>query len=87
MAKRFHKSGSGSYEGADSRNRQEASDFNMMRLDSSSVANMPQEVVYKAWPKAGSYSDYGLNDTIGGINSQMNQDGSKMKSHLQKGKY
>jgi len=87
MAKRFHKSGSGAYEGMDSRRSQESADFNMMGLDSSSVANMPQNVVYKAWPSAGNYSDYGLNDTIGGVNKQMNEDGAKMKKHLQPGKY
>jgi len=53
----------------------------------SSVANLPQEVSYKPWPKAGNYEDFGLNDTISGIDEQMNADGAKMKKHLQAGKY
>ena len=87
MAKRYHKAGSGEYEGPDSRRKQEAKDFNMFHLNSDEVANMPQQVMYKPWPKAGHYSDYGLDDTIGGIDKQMDEDGETMRRHLQKGKY
>ena len=52
-----------------------------------SVANLPQYSVYKAWPKGGYYEDFGLDDTIKGVNDQMNEDGAKMKRFLQMGKY
>lgn len=55
--------------------------------DKSSIANLPQNASYKPWPKAGSYEDYGLDDTISGINDQMNSDGAKMKKQIQPGKY
>jgi len=55
--------------------------------DRSSVANLPQNASYKPWPKAGSYEDFGLDDTISGINDQMNEDGAKMKKQIQPGKY
>lgn len=55
--------------------------------DRSAVANLPQKESYKPWPKGGSYEEFGLEDTISGINDQMNEDGAKMKKHLQAGKY
>ena len=55
--------------------------------DRSSVANLPQNVSYRPWPKSGNYEDYGLNDTISGIDDQMDQDGAIMKKHIQPGKY
>lgn len=58
-----------------------------IRENKSSVANMPQEVSYKPWPKGGHYEDYYLDDTISGIDKQMDEDGAKMKKHLQPGKY
>ena len=67
--------------------KKEEADFSMMGMDRSSVANMPQQVVYKDWPKSGHYAEYHLDDTIRGINKQEDEDGSKMKKHLQKGKY
>jgi hypothetical protein len=53
----------------------------------SSIANLPQSEAYRPWPKSGNYEDYGLDDTISGIDSQMNEDGAKMKRHIQPGKY
>jgi len=55
--------------------------------DKSSIANLPQNASYKPWPKAGSYEDYDLDDTIKGIDMQMDEDGAKMKKHIQPGKY
>jgi len=79
MAKRHYSS--------DPRRVQEARDSGMLSSDYSATANMPQQVKYHAWPKADSYHDYGLNDTIRGIDSQMSQDNKKMEKHLQPGKY
>lgn len=59
-----------------------------MRESKSSVANMPQEVSYKPWPKASAYdNDPYLDDSIMGINEQQSADHSKMKKHLNVHKY
>lgn len=84
MAKKFY---SGDYAGMDSRRAMEDRDFNMIREDKSACANLPQEVKYHAWPKAGSYANYGVGDTITSIDNQMDEDGSKMRKHLQPDKY
>ena len=82
--KRFY---SGDYAGSGMRREQEARDFSMISENKSAVANMPQEVVYKAWPKAGHYASYDLDDTIRGIDEQMNGDGAGMKRHKSRSKY
>ncbi len=80
--KRFY--ASEDYAGVDSRRRMENRDFNMISEDHSSFANLPQQVIYKEYPKT-EYFSYDLNDNINGIDNQMNDDvrGSKKKS----GKY
>lgn len=75
------------YAGRDNRRAMEARDFNMISEDRSAPANLPQQVVMKDWPKARHYSDYGLDDTIGGIDEQMDKDNRKMEKHLQPEKY
>lgn len=61
--------------------REEARDFSMLSEDRSAPANMPQDVKYHAWPKAGHYADYSLDDTIRGINEQQDEDGRAMERH------
>lgn len=79
MKKRHYSSG------ADRQERvEEASEI---RENKSDVANLPQNVSYKPWPKSGEYADYFLDDTISGIDRQLDEDGAKMKKHLQPGKY
>lgn len=82
--KKFH----GSYEGMSERRSQEMQDSAMIHEDRSAVANMPQNVIYKAYPKP-SYgmADSGLNDTISGIDKQMSQDESGAKKHKSSRKY
>lgn len=79
--------GAGSYEGLESARNTERRDSMMISEDRSAVANMPQNVIYKAWPKAGQYANYNLNDTISGINAQMDEDGRKMRSNKGGNKY
>ncbi len=79
MAKRYN---SGYYEGPDSRKRQEREDGGMLSEDHSAMANMPQEVIMKMYPKENDYTPEGLDDTISGIDRQKNMDYSKMKEHL-----
>jgi len=54
--------------------REEAKDFSMISEDRSAVANLPQEVKYHAWPKAGRYATYDYEDTIKGIDEQISSD-------------
>lgn len=83
--KRFY---DGDYSGPLNKARkQESRDFEMISEDRSAVANLPQQVKYHAWPKAGHYADYDLDDTIRGVNSQMDADGAGMKRHKSRSKY
>ena len=77
----------GNYEGLNNARNMERSDFNMIKEDKMAIANLPQMVMYKEWPKSKKYHDYGLDDTIRGIDEQMGKDNSKMESHLQPEKY
>jgi len=78
MAKRFY---DGSYAGQDARRSQEASDSGMMPSGTGSFANMPQEVVFKAYPKVDYAMPENLNDKLSGVDGQMSLDIGKRKSH------
>lgn len=80
MAKRYHNDGH--YEGPESRRSQEMQDAGMIRENPSAIANLPQEVMIKPWPSAGSYMPQELDDTIAGINKQVNLDDNKRNAHL-----
>ena len=78
MRKRFY---SGDYSGLNSARNLEKRDSEMINEDHAAFANLPQQPVIKAWPKAGHYADYALNDDIEGIDHQMDEDGSEMMRH------
>ena len=61
------------YAGMDSRRYMEMRDAGMISEDHSQVANLPQEVMMKEYPKT-DYFTYDLNDDIRGIDVQMNDD-------------
>lgn len=61
----------GYYEDRIDRRHQEMEDGGMIREDKSAIANMPQEVMYKAYPKNRNYMDGKLDDTIRGVDHQM----------------
>lgn len=84
--KRFY---DGDYSGPLNKARkEEARDFSMISEDHSAVANMPQQVKYHAWPKAGHYAaDSYLDDTIRGINEQQGADASAARRLKSKSKY
>lgn len=67
--------------------RRETEDFSMISEDKSACANLPQDVKYHAWPQPGYYAEYRLDDTIRGIDEQMNADGAGMRKHKSKSKY
>jgi hypothetical protein len=79
MAKRHHHMdhkhaavphNSGHYEGPANRRHQEMEDAGMIRENHAAIANLPQEVMIKPWPAAGSYMPEELDDTIRGVNKQ-----------------
>lgn len=88
MAKRHHDSKhlmkhSGHYEGMNERRRQEMEDAGMIHEDKSAIANLPQHVMIKPYPKVDHYNPEGLDDTIRGIDHQMDTlDGAKKAEHL-----
>lgn len=71
-------SGMGYYQGPQERVEQELRDASMVQEDRSAVANLPQNVVMRPWPKGGRYTPEHLNDTIRGIDNQMGADGDQM---------
>jgi hypothetical protein len=81
--KRFH----GMYEGHVDRRHQEMMDAGMIREDKNEVANMPQAVKYVAWPRADRGLDARLDDTINGVNEQMDMDVKGARKHMYPTKY
>lgn len=80
MAKRFH-SGPEYYAGLDERRAQERADSGMLHEDRSSLANMPQGVIMREYPRVDGYLPEGLDDTIRGVDGQMSADNSKRRAH------
>ena len=68
-------------DGMMSRRRSEMRDAGMIHEDRSQIANLPQEVMMKPYPKNGPYMPEGLDDTIRGVDHQMDYDDSKRRSH------
>ena len=79
MAKRYHE---GMYEGSAGRRKQEMSDAGMISEDRNEIANLPQQVMIKHYPKSGAYMPEPLDDTIRGIDKQMDYDDSKRRAHF-----
>lgn len=72
----------GHYEGMEPRRRQEMEDAGMIHEDHRAIANMPQEVMIKPYPKTGPYMPEDLDDTIRGVDRQMDYDDSKRREHF-----
>ena len=70
------------YAGADARRTQEMQDAGMIRENPAAIANLPQEVMIKAYPKTGPYLPEVLEDTIKGVDAQMDQDDSQRRKHF-----
>ena len=58
------------YAGAANRNRQEFEDGGMIHEDNRAIANLPQEVMIKDYPKIDMYMPGDLNDGISGIDRE-----------------
>lgn len=70
------------YAGIDARRRQEMQDGNMLFEDHRSIANLPQDVMIKPYPKTGPYMPEGLDDTGMGVEKQMDMDDSIRRRHI-----
>lgn len=75
------------YAGRDERRAQERADYGMITEDHTSMANMPQNVIMKEYPKMRYGLDPYLDDTCSGIDKQIYDDMSQMKKHISKSKY
>lgn len=80
MAAKRHYS-DGEYAGKESRRMEEMRDAGMISEDHSAIANMPQHVMIKPYAKTGSYMPEGLDDTISGVDRQMDMDNNKRRAH------
>jgi hypothetical protein len=70
------------YAGMESRMRRELEDATMINEDHRAIANLPQEVMIKPYPKTGPYLPEVLEDTITGVDAQMDYDDSQRRSHF-----
>lgn len=59
----------------------------MLSENHGAVANMPQEVIYKAYPKGMEDFDAQIDDTIAGIDAQMSKDYSQARRRIKPMKY
>ena len=75
------------YAGMDPRRRQELEDSMMIREDHHEIANLPQHVVMREYPKIGYGGHYHLDDTIRGIDNQIDDDVDEMKREMYPEKY
>jgi len=66
------------YATMDSRKRRELEDASMLHEDRSAIANMPQQVKMVEYPKANYYRSDSLEDTVRGVDNQMDGDGRDM---------
>ena len=64
------------------RRTQEMQDGGMIREDLRAIANLPQEVMIKPYPRTGPYLPEGIDDTIRGVDMQMDYDDSQRSAHL-----
>jgi len=80
------KLGSSYYDGYDNRREDEREAGHMIPDDRTSFANMPQNVIFKAYPTT-SGASYELDDTIKGVDEQNKRDGRKIKHERYPSKY
>jgi hypothetical protein len=83
----MHNEREGYYEGPSSRLHQESVDGSMIREDRAAVANLPQGVMIKPYPMNRGYMPDGLDDTIRGIDSQIDMDDRKREEDFSPHKY
>lgn len=70
------------YAGMPARKRQEIEDKNMIHEDPMAIANLPQYVKIQAYPKAGYYLQEGLDDSVRGVDMQIDYDDEQRDAHF-----
>lgn len=70
------------YSGMESRRFQEMRDAGMISEDHRAIANMPQDVRYHAYPRVYGYLPEDLDDTLRGVDRQMDMDNSQKMRHF-----
>lgn len=70
------------YAGMEPRRRQELEDAGMIHEDYRAMANLPQEVIMRHYPPTGPYLPEGLDDSIRGVDGQMDYDDEKRREHF-----
>lgn len=74
--------GAEQYAGMEPRRRQELEDASMIHEDHMAIANLPQNVMIKPYPRTGPYMPEMLEDTISGVDAQMDYDDKQRRSHM-----
>lgn len=74
--------GEGHYAGAEPRRRQEMADAGMIHEDHRAVANLPQEVRYNPYPMNYGYTPEDIDDTMRGVDRQIDYDDDQKMSHF-----
>jgi hypothetical protein len=80
-SKKSHMGMGGHYEGREGRRYEEMLSGGMISEDHSAIANMPQNVMIKPYPKSRHYMGEGLDDTINGIDKQMEEDAPRGRNY------
>lgn len=70
------------YAGYKGRRHQEMVDAGMIHEDHREIANLPQNVMIKPYPKVGYYLPEDLDDTIRGVDRQINYDDERKMDHF-----
>jgi hypothetical protein len=70
------------YAGMEPRRRQELEDGGMIHENHMAIANLPQEVMIKPYPKVGPWMPEGLDDTLEGVDRQIDYDDSQRRAHF-----
>lgn len=88
MAKRHHDGGRHSgMKHYHSERDQEKKEAGMIGNEHSKFANLPTEVMMKAYPPCPAYMDFDMEDNIRGIDKQQSSDNSRRKAGFDPHKY
>ncbi len=80
--RKFRALGNEFYAGMEPRRRQEMEDAGYLYEDHNAVANLPQNVIMRPYPHTGPYMPEGLEDSIRGVDWQMDYDDDKRREHF-----
>lgn len=82
MARHYKSLGNAFYDSMDSRRKQERMDGEMISEDHSAMANLPQSPIMKFYARPDGFMTEGLNDSISGVDAQINLDARQRDKHL-----